>query len=375
MQEMNQGEEYEEQGFEDEAYEYEDEAEENTKAGFDTFWGIPRKTFFIGVAVAVIVLLAVMLIFAKFGMSSSESTDDIYIPPEDAGTVDSGTDTAVTTTQCYDANGNLLGTCDGLTDGFSIYDESYNDIGYIDSSGSQTFYDSAGNVLGTYEPASTSPDAVTNDSIETTTTSSDDVELLRKMGYTGDEIELAQSTGVDTDTLVEAAEKLHDEAAKEALERMSDSASEEFQYIVNNSIFCLPEITFDEFDDSQEQSRLYTGEYVVNADYEKVPTYGNQLWIKVKIANNTYAFYLVTPERWATLPEAGNIVMRVQYTMYGTNNVNMYITGLQEVDTTQITVNPEDSASELSDILSDYSDQYTDDEDSTEDTEQQVNWW
>lgn len=372
MQEMNQGEDYEEQGFGEE-FDYEDEGTEDTHAGFDTFWGIPKKMFFIGVAVAVILLLGAVLIMTR-GRSSSDEDDPSVLPDTTLTTDDTFVDTTNVTTQCYDASGNLIGSCDGLTDGFSIYDENYNDIGYIDAAGSMQFYDSTGNLLGSYSPAGNSGDSSSTDPISV----SEDDKLLRKMGYTGDEIELAKSTGVSVDTLVEAAEALHDEAAKEALTRMSDSASEEFQHIVNNSIFCMPEVQFEAFDSNVDSSRKYTGSYIVNADYEKVPTYGNQLWIKVKIANGTFAFYLVTPERWETLPDTGNIVMQVSYTMYGTNNINMYITDLNEIDTTKITVNPEDSGAELSDILSDTSAEYQDSdlngEEGTESSEN-VNWW
>ena len=46
MQELNQGEEYEEEEFEGEEADYDNEGNEDTRAGFETFWGIPKKIFF-----------------------------------------------------------------------------------------------------------------------------------------------------------------------------------------------------------------------------------------------------------------------------------------------------------------------------------------
>jgi hypothetical protein len=376
---MNQGDDYDEWDFDDDDEteattatesdvsegEYADEAKQNTKAGFDTIYGIPKNIFFIGCAIVVVALLALALIIMRFKNKSSSSSNTT----SDYTYNDTYVDTTPTITQCYDSNGNFIGYCEGLTDGYSIYDNDYNDVGYIDASGTSMFYDSSGVFLGYY--TSDTDDYV----VDYTTTnasgsySDSDKELLRKMGYTGDEIEIALATGVSVDDLVEAAQELRDEEAKEALHRMSDEASEEFQTIVNNSIYCMPEVTFDGFDVSVDSSRLYDGSYVVNADYEKLPTYGYQLFIKVKIANGTYVFYQVTPQRWETLPDTGNIVMKVSYCMYGTYNVNMYITDLQEVDATQLTVNPEDSGADLNDIIDGYSSTgNSTDTDSDEDT-------
>ena len=366
MQEMNQGEEYNEQGFEDEEFEY-DESAENTKAGYDTFWGIPKKAFFIGIAVVVIALLALVLIMTQ-RKSNDVSEDDIVYP--DAVTSDDvvmDDDTAVTSSgECYDSSGNFLGYYDSNTDGYDIYDSNYASIGIISSTGSLSFYDASGNTLGCYDPIGSDTDVEAEYSDMQIYDSGEDTVTLRKLGYTGDEIELAMSMGVSVQELIDNAQALRDQEAADALVRMSDSASDEFKYIVDNSIFCLPEITYDEFDISVDSSRNYTGSYVVNADYWKVPTYGYQLMLKCKIANDTYCYYIVTPERWATLPEEGNIVLNVSYTMYGTHHVNMYITDIKEVTTTYITVNSQDSARDLQDILSDTNSQY--DYTDTEDT-------
>ena len=355
MQELNQGEEYEEE-LEGEEADYEDESNEDTRAGFDTFWGIPKKIFFLGLAIVVIVLIAIVLIATHGKSTSTTESSDIVYP---AVSTESGVTTTAKTT-VYDSSGNQLGYCDGTTDGFTIYNDQNVTVGVIDSAaGTTPFCDASGAQLGKYY-TDASYDSSVNSTESLNTTSADSTETfgtdettikLRKLGYTGDEIELAKSMGISVDDLVKKAEALRDEEAKEALKRMSDTASDEYKNIVNNSVFCLPQLTFDKYDENDVNSKTYDSKFVVNADYWKVPTYGNQLFIKCKIANATYCFYNIGPARWAELPDEGNIVLQINYTVYGTKNVNMYITSISEIDTTKITVNPQDSASDLNDIV------------------------
>ncbi len=361
LQVMEQGEEYsEELEGTDEELEYEDEGEENTDSDADMLFGFPKKVFLIGVAIVIIVLVLLVLLITH--KSWGGSSGDEIVEPE------------AVMSNVYDAEGTQIGTTPGTTDGSYITDMNGLPLGYIDSvAGTVPVYDESGTEIGKYTPdaadvpidsggvdddgaltiqdgpgdGSTSP--IGEESVDGTFSSDND--LLRKWGYTADEIELAQSMGISVDTLVERAKEAQYEAQLEVMKEASKETSEQFQTMLNYSIFCLPEVEFDSFDSSVEQSRNYSGSYVVNADYEKVPTFGNQLYIKCKIANATYTYFCVKPDRWETLPEEGNIVLRINYTMYGTNRVNMYITSIEEVDTTKITVNPEDSASDLEDIL------------------------
>lgn len=358
MKELNQGEEYEEEEFEGEGADYEDEGNEDTRAGFETFWGIPKKIFFIGLAGVVIVIIAIVLITTRGKTSVDSTSSDIVYPEASTAT------TMSTPTTVYDSSGNQIGYCEGTTDGFTIYDDNKATVGVIDSTvGEIPFCDQSGNQLGTYYVDASYVLSVT--STETITSTEQSIEdfgsdattiKLRKLGYTGDEIELAKSMGISVDDLVKKAEALRDDEAKEALKRMSDTASDDYRNIINNSVFGLPELTFDKYDENDANSKTYDSQFVVNADYWKVPTYGNQLFIKCKIANGTYCFYNIGPSRWAELPDSGNIVLQINYTIYGTKNVNMYITSISEIDTTKITVNPQDSASDLTDIVKETSD-------------------
>jgi hypothetical protein len=147
------------------------------------------------------------------------------------------------------------------------------------------------------------------------------------------------------------AQEVQDEAAKEALTRMSDTASPEFQERTQNTMYCMPLNTFESFTLDADTATNYQGSYIVNADFEKMPTYGLQLQLKCKIADGTYVFYTVTPAQWETLPETGNIVLHVDYVLYGTYGINVWITGITEMNVSDITVNPEDSAARLQDIV------------------------
>lgn len=324
MRELNQGEEY---VVDDNTSEAADESTENTKSGITHIYGIPKQYVIIGAVVIIAVILVVVLFATR-----STGSDDVVIPSVenesdtffDAGTDDSafssGSDTTTSTTNTSSAGG------------FSSGDDT------------------------------TSSNTIVEDTNVSSSLNSDEtVILLRKLGYTGDEIQLAQQLGLDLQKLISEAQLLREQEAQEQLAKAMDTASPEYQQMYYNSIFCLPKVTFEGFDATADSAVNRDSYYVVNADYEKVPTYGNQLWIKVKIANNTYVFYSITPERYQKLPDSGNIVVKVYYTLYGTNSPNMYVTGIEEISTTDITVNPEDSGSDLDDILDDSDGGYTDD--------------
>ena len=67
----------------------------------------------------------------------------------------------------------------------------------------------------------------------------------------------------------------------------------------------------------------------------------------VRILSGTFP-YVVTPERFAKLPQEGNIVLRVEYTVYGANT---YVTDIHETDPTLDTI--DSSASTMDEITAD----------------------
>lgn len=350
MREMEQNDVYDESEFE-EGEDLDVEAEEDTSTKITSLWGIPVKGFILGGVIVLLIIIAIIVIAMKKNGSSGSS--DVVLP-----------NTAQTTarTQCY-ANFVNIGYTEGVANiGSTLYALDGSVIGTIESSGATTIKDDWGSVLGYVTSASLQPDAQdTVSTSENSTTSSDNsdsvddetVLTLRKYGYTGDEIELAISAGANTDELIDAAKALQDVAAKEALERMSDTASEEFQLLVNTTQYCMPLQEFLPVDVMVPGFTRVDNTYLVNADYEKIPTYGYQLRVKVKIANGTYAFMDINPTRYAQMPDSGNIVVEVHYTLYGPDedHIQFYITDLVERDITTLTVNPEDSAVNLDDVI------------------------
>lgn len=352
MDELNQGEEYEEY-VEDEDIDFGEESNEDIESGIDTIYGIPKDKFIL-IAAGVFVVLVLIIIIAVRVKSKG---DEEYIPEDEEQEYVSSDDGYIefedttVSTDVYDANGNMLGTADSTNIGDYVFDTNYNLIAQFSDSGNEVF-DVNGLSIG-YITIQEGFELEEN-ATETVSETQLNIEELRKLGYTGDEIELAINNNTSMEELVTEAEKLHDIAAKEALTRMSDTASPEFQTIVNNSIFCMPNSPFIPLDKDAEGYTNLSDSYVVNADYTKVSEYGLQLYIKCKIANGTYVFMCVTPERYQLLPESGNIVLSVTYTLYGTSQgVNMYVTNIEEVDITKLTVNPQDSAVDLNTIVQD----------------------
>lgn len=346
---MNQDSEYEEEST---VENYEEESGEDTAAPGMLF-GIPVKILIIGGAVFLVLLILILVV--KF-RSNNEST---YIPDNSTSNVQQQAPVEFLT--WTDASGNVVGGSYGMDEGTAI---SSNGVVYGRFSSTGTIQVQSNTGLIAYvnpdvpqntvqqpaqQPSHTTPDQMFESTDSTVST--DDRTMLKQLGYSGDEIDLAISQGLSINDLVEAAQKLRDAEAAEALKRMSDSASEEFQYLLNYSIFSQEYQEFQPYNTEVEwESGL--GSYVVNADYEKLDTYGYQLYIKLKIANSTYAYMAVSPDRWSVLPASGNMVVRINYMLWGErSNPGIYITNVSEVDVTQITVNPEDSTQSLSEII------------------------
>lgn len=301
MRTMEQDEEYEEDLEDDEDLDYEEEGDEDTEPQIDTIYGIPKKYVVIGGSVLLIVVIAVFVISTM----KKSSDDEIYVPP---------VQTEVTE---------------------PIQEVSYAD-GDVGPNG--MVWDETTQTWCSQEIWDMNHEEPTLESLST-----EDELLLRKMGYTGDEIQLAMQNGFSVDALVEAAQELHDEESIESLKRMSDHASEEFRYIVNNTYFSQPGFVFEnQLDLEFADTTFYDGQFTVNADYTKCPSYGAQLQLKCRISDDLYVWYVVTPRRWETLPESGNIVLNVGYTVWGSY---AYITTVAEVDPSLATIDASADAS------------------------------
>lgn len=294
MQEYNQGDTYEEYTDENGLPLEEAEGIEDTEAKITKLWGIPIKFVVLG-GVGVFVIILLLLLFS------------LRDKPEESSPIDNfqSIDTTVTPVQPVDT--------------------------------SDMVWDYA---TGQYVPADQVTQITTPAEVDLSSLSTEDQLTLRKLGYTGDEIATALEAGFDVQGLIDHAIELHDAEADEALRRMSDSASEEFRWIIEYSYFGQPGYEFISHADDYFGSYAYEhNSYVVNADYVKCPTYGSQLQLKCKVAEDLEVFYVVTPERFDSLPDNGNIVLEVSYTLYGENT---YVTDIKEAEGTYDTIDSTD---------------------------------
>lgn len=345
MREMQQNDTYDESEL-PEDMDLESEGEEDTSTNMTTIFGLPVKMVVLAGAAVLLFVIAIMV----FMLRSDNSKDDI-VYPNSSVYVDTPATSANSSVECYVHN-IYVGT---TSDNSMIYDDSGNLYNVITSTGNTPVTDLFGNILGYVYTETASSDSASNSSYsDSPAFDSQTIETLRKYGYTGDEIELAAETGMNAEEMIAKAQALQDEAAKEALKRMSDHASEEFQQIINSTQYCMPEQVYVAANWQDEGYVNETGSFIVNSDYEKIPNYGYQLRIKVKIANSTYVFMDVSPQRYMSMPDSGNIVVQVSYQLWGPSqeDLQFYVTEVTERDITNLTTNPQDSATNLSDIIS-----------------------
>ena len=293
MEEMKQGEDYEELDVLSE--EYDEEGAEDTESDIQTIFGIEKNKFIIMLIAGVLIILVLALVVGKKVSSENTNTEPTNLPSEDFSLDegDSGFVEEDTTPQSTNPDVKLWGD--------TATDEEVEDAG---------------------------PDI---SSIST------DVEIqLRKAGYTGDEISYALDHGFNTDALIEAAAELHQEAAKEALAAISDTAGDEYKALLNYTYLGQPEFTVsDQSGLNVEDMHIVERTVTKNVDYVKCPPHGYQLYLKCKITPDTAYWYAVTPQRWCQLPDAGNIVLKYIELEYGDHT---YITSVTEADNTLSTV-------------------------------------
>lgn len=278
MRVSKQGDTYEEDG---ELTDNTGEAEEEVSQKITAIYGIPIKML-VPIAIGVLIL-----VFAVVGLTFTSGGER------------------------YDA-----------TDGSGEFEMTFDDSSMLEDpwATSETVVDPWAASETVTDPWATSGDAVDLWAVSDTTTTVDtnDYALLRKYGYSADEIDTAYAWGFDIDQLVEDAKALQDEAAKEALQRMSDTAGEEYKHLLDVTYMGQPEITVDDQRlVAAEEIVSEITEVVINADYVKCEPRGVQLQLKCKISENEYYWYTIEPRRWVTLPDRGNIVLRLKIHQYG----------------------------------------------------------
>ena len=165
---------------------------------------------------------------------------------------------------------------------------------------------------------------------------SEQIEKLRAVGYTGDEIELHQEYADDFDALIKDAEDARQAYIDEALATVQDNTSDEYKAYIGQTWLPLAERT-----DMQtfENIGMYYSQRV-NVDYEKVPVHGNQLMIKLYLDDDNhdnYVFCIVTPEEWLSLKDYGNVIANYTYcTSVVDDGTGMLVEDLSRIFITEI---------------------------------------
>lgn len=139
-------------------------------------------------------------------------------------------------------------------------------------------------------------------------------EQLRIAGFTGDEIESFEQQMLEPIPIVEEAAAEREEWAEQFVAPYFDTASEEWKSVINTTWYGLEEVV--SYDTESINYQNYT--YSLNADYEKIKAYGHQLLIKIYLnSSGDYAFMITTPQRYAELPDSGNMVVSITYIQTG----------------------------------------------------------
>lgn len=164
-----------------------------------------------------------------------------------------------------------------------------------------------------------------------------EIEELRDNGYTGDEIESAEAEMIPSYVLIEEAQDRRKALYESEAAIYQDAASPEFKALEDMTWVGGEEFTYDI---SQIDSWQRKGS-TLNLDYKKVPLHGYQCFIRVEMRKANpetgreagYCYMFITPERYAELPEEGNINVQINYYFIEETKTSI-ITDIREVRTT-----------------------------------------
>lgn len=147
---------------------------------------------------------------------------------------------------------------------------------------------------------------------------------LRLAGYTGGEIEMFEQEELSAEDKIQESINARKQKYDAEIKPYLDGASPEFLELKSNTWVGGKPFTY-----NQDDTMYNYFTYNLNADYEKIPPHGHQLFIKFYLGNGAAAFMDVTPERYAELASEGNIVVSVTYTDDGAGA--KIITDIQEI--------------------------------------------
>lgn len=276
---MIQGDEYEEEGFED-------NSEESEPSGNVDGIDKNKKLLIIGLGVGAFVLGVALVIILSVTSGKSNDTPD--------------TSTIVNK---YEDDTSTV-----VTEDSSNVDEILRQAGI--STNEDGTVTSSSNSLGGYTEA--------------------DKSSLRAAGYTGTEIDVAETNSEDVQDLLMKAkvekdkylQKTYKELDEDARKTESSDAYKElkqYTWLGNTP----GELVYD-------ATKSYTTETVTyNARFDKIPLRGNECLVKLYLDDIGLepAFYNVHPERYAQMKDTGNMVVVFDMVTY---NGNKYITDITE---------------------------------------------
>ncbi len=135
---------------------------------------------------------------------------------------------------------------------------------------------------------------------------------LRVNGYTVDEVETYEALEIPAGSLITDAELKRKELYEREIAPYLDAASDEYKELAADTWVGQTEF---QLNDDVAAYRFHTE--VWNVDYKKLPSRGNQLFLKLTLEDGRVLFMAVTPEQYLGLSESGNIVVQVRYTTLG----------------------------------------------------------
>lgn len=153
--------------------------------------------------------------------------------------------------------------------------------------------------------------------------SDQELKALRKWGYTASEIEVASQQGLSAKELADSAREDREEAQKEALAAVSDTASDEYKNLLHSTWLGGEDLDVSSF----TNDFIYTSaSRVENVDYEKCAAKNEQCFIRLNLDNGKPAFMYISPDRYNELPDTGNMVVEITTVQSGDIEVITNIT-------------------------------------------------
>lgn len=141
------------------------------------------------------------------------------------------------------------------------------------------------------------------------------VQQLRAAGATQEQIDEWQVTGVDYNYVyLTMLDRYYGWQLSNVLPTY-DMASPEYKAVIDQTWMSLP-LRSDIAEWTEDKYLAYSYDAQQNLDYEKIPPYGNQLFLKVYLdadTHDSWFFLNITPQEWNMLDDSGNVVVDYTY--------------------------------------------------------------